>query len=350
MNRWEVHRRADDLLDLRRPRDAELLVRDHLAADPDDADSLLLLAQALHDQKRAREAEEAARAAIILAPASQQAQIVLTDILVGRDDAAGALQSAHEAVRLAPELWTGHYSVARALLIGRLPRVRGALDAALRAVELAPHAAAAHNLVGICFNALNQPDQARQAFTEALRLDPQDTNAAANLAALDADSGRLRRAAQRVTSALGQAPQESALHDSLDHVLLGFARRLLWVVLGAALVIGIEIGTMAPYGVRAATGLGLTVLVGLLVHRFARELPRGVTRWGLGIFRRSRGWARWALFVLGVASVTLVLMAFAPLPVAIVAGGALLLVLRISAFAAIGAAVVGALVSLFRGR
>jgi hypothetical protein len=43
-------------------------------------------------------------------------------------------------------------------------------------------------------------------------------------------------------------------------------------------------------------------------------------------------------------------MAFAPLPVAIVAGGALLLVLRISAFAAIGAAVVGAPVSLFRGR
>jgi tetratricopeptide (TPR) repeat protein len=349
VNRWEVHRRADDLLDLRRPQAAEELLRAHLAEEPEDAAALLLLCQALRGQGRDREAEDAARAAVRLEPESHQAHLTLCDVLVTREDAEGAMAAAQEALRLGPQQWSSHYAHARALLAGRRPRVRDALDVALHTVGMAPHSASAHNLVGICFDALNQPDQARRAFEEALRLDPQHVNAQANLAGLDAEQGRLRRSAQRVTAALGQHPQEEHLHDTLDLVMARFARRLLWVVLGGAVVTGVLLAVEAAYPVRALAGLGLAVGVGLLVRSFLEHLPSGV-RSVSALPRALRGWTRWGVLVLVLAVVTVVLMSWAPYDVAVVAGLTLLTVLRVGGYVLIAGALLGALRNLVRGR
>jgi tetratricopeptide (TPR) repeat protein len=349
VNRYEVHRRAQDLLDLRRAAAAEEVLRGHLAAEPEDASGLLLLADALRDQDRHPEAEQAALSAVRLEPELHRAYLVLTEVRVAREDAAGAVEAAHEAVRLAPQAWVSHYVLARALLTGRRPRVRDALDVALHTVGLAPHSPDAHNLVGICFNAFNKPDQARAAFEEALRLDPQHRTAQANLAGLHARRGRLRRSAERVTSALGQDPQEEALHEALDVVLVRFSRRLLWAVLVGALVVGIELGATAPWWLRAVSGVLIALGVAALVRAFLRHLPRGVRSVGT-LPRVARGWTRWGLFLLATAVVTLVLMSFAPYDVAVGAGLVLVGILRVGGYFFVGAALVGALRNLVRGR
>lgn len=350
MTRSEVHQRAADLLDLHRPHDAAAMLREHLAAEPDDAVALVLQAQALNEVGDAAAAEVAARSALRLDPELHQGHLVLVDLLVAREDGDGALAVAGSTVQLHPDLWTSHYAVARALLVGRRPRVREALDAALRTVAMAPHAAPAHNLVGLCFDMLNQPDQARRAFTEALRLDPEHSTAAANLAALDAEGGHLRQSARRLTAALGRHPQESSLHGVLDALLVLLGRRLLLVVLAGAAALAIAVSYDAPYAVRALIGVGLVTLVAVLVRSFARDLPRGTARWSGGAFRRIGWWPRTLVLLLLLACGALLVMAFAPASVAAGAGLGLLGVLRVVMVVLVLGTLVGALVTLVRGR
>ena len=349
MSRWQVHRRAEDLLDLRRPHEAERMLRDHLAGDAEDATALALLAQALHSGGREVDAERAVRSALRLEPEMHFGYLVLTDLLVARSDRAGAETAAREAIRLHPEQWTSHYALAKAMTTGRRPRWRDALDVALHAVHLAPHSASTHNLAGICFGALNDRARARSAFEEALRLEPEHY-AAANLAALDAESGKLKRGTQRVTAALHQQPTEGALHDVLDHLVLRFCRRMFLVVLLAALVLGIEVAAQAPWLLRAGTGVLMLVVAGWLASGFARHLPRGMTRWSRETFRRIQGLAWGFLALLGIALSALILMSFAPASLAATAGLGLLGVLRtIGALLFVGM-VIGAFVNLVRGR
>jgi tetratricopeptide (TPR) repeat protein len=347
MNRWQIHRRAEDLLDLRRPVEAEQLLRDHLADDAEDAAALILLGQALHHRDRLVRAERVIRSALRLEPEMHHGYLVLTDVLVDQHDILGAERAAKQAIRLGPEQWTSHYSLARTMVQGTRPRYRDALEVALHAVNLAPHSAMAHNMVGICLNGLNDRAQARSAFEEALRLDPQQIDAAANLAALDAATGKLRRGTQRITAALSQEPTESALHEALDHLVFRFCFRLFFVVVVAGVVVGIEVAVEAPWLVRSGTGVLLMLGIAWMLHGFARHLPRGMTRWGRESIQAIRGEARGFFWVLALAVVTLVLLSFAPASVASAVGIPLI---RITSAAAISGLILGAFTSLVRGR
>jgi len=341
---------AETLLDLGRPAEAEERLRAVLASDPEHVLALLILARSLHDQDRDAEAESAAHSALALDPDNTDGLLHLCDILCARKDGTGALDAAQRAVLLEPHDWRAHYAVARALMVARRPRTRDAHDAARRSLELAPHSAAAHNLVGICLSNLGDEPGAQQAFRRALALDPHHALAQNNLAASEIDSGRLRRAAGMLRSAVGNAPQEKLLHQNLDTVLLLLGRRITWSLFAAALVLGILLATEAPWWTRALAGTAYVVVLVRLVRGVLTHLPRGVSRWGRGLFGRAKWQGKYLLGLLALLSVAVLLLALAPYPVAV--GSALVLasVLRVVGLACIVGWVVMAGVNLVRGR
>lgn len=347
---WRDLANAETLLELGRPAEAEERVRAVLASDPEHVVALLTLARALHDQDRDTEAESAARSGLALDPDNAEGHLHLCDILCTRQDGAGALEAAQRAVELEPHDWRSHYAVSRALMAARRPRTREAYDAARRSVELAPHAAAAHNLVGICLSHLGNEPGAQQAFRNALALDPHHTLAQNNLAASEIDSGRLRRAAGMLRSSVGNAPQEKLLHQNLDTVLLLLGRRILWSLFAAAIVLGILLATEGPWWTRALAGTAYVVVLALLARDVLTHLPRGVSRWGRGIFGRARWQGKYLLGLLALLSIGVLLLAFAPYTVAV--GSALVLgsVLRVLGFVCVIGWVGFAAVNLVRGR
>lgn len=347
---WRAIAHAESLLDLRRDAEAEQRFRDVLASDPESVPALLGLGRALNRQDRHEEAEQAVRSALALAPEHEGGYHVLTDILCDRRDGAGALRAAERAVQLAPHDFTSHYQYARALLALPRPRVRDAYDAGVRAVNLAPHNPDAHNLVGLCLDALGNPAGAQAAFRNALAIDPHHTLAQNNLAATELDRGQLRRAAGLLRSAVGNDPQEKRLHQNLDVVLFLLGRRVVWSLFGAAIVLGILLATEAPWWTRAVSGLAYVAVVGLLVHRVREQLPRGVSQWGRGIWGRARWQGKYLIGLLLLLSVGVLLLAFAPHSVAVAAGIMLGGVLRVLGMVCVIGWIGYAAVNLVRGR
>ena len=347
---WRALAHAEQLLDLRRDVEAEQRFREVLTGDPQSVPALLGLGRALNRQDRHAEAEQAVRSALALDPEHAGAHHVLVDVLCDRKDGPGAVAAAESGLRLAPHDFTSHYQHARALLSLRRPRVRDACEAARRAVEAAPHSPDAHNLVGLCLDALGNHEGAQTAFRNAMALDPQHTLAQNNLAASEMDRGRLGRAAGLLRGAASNDPQQRQVRDNLDTVLLLLGRRVMWSMFAAAIVLGILLVTGAPWSARALAGTAYVAVVAVLVRGVVRDLPRGVGRWGRGLFRRVRWQGRYLLALLALLSVAVVVMSFAPYAVAAGAGIVLAGVLRTVGFVCVIGWVVVALVNLVRGR
>lgn len=347
---WRALAHAEELLDLRRNGEAEQRFRDVLASDPESVRALLGLGRALNRQDRHAEAEQAVRSALALDPEHAGGYQVLVDVLCDRRDGPAAVAAAEAALALDPHDFTSHYQHARALLAQRRPRVRDAYEAALRAVDLAPHSPDAHNLVGLCLDSLGHHDHAQAAFRNALAIDPLHTLAQNNLAATEMDRGRLGRAAGMLRSAVGNDPQERRLHENLDAVLLLLGRRVLWSLFGAAVVLGIMLATGAPWWARALGGAAYVAVVALLLHRVRAELPAGVRHWGRGLWGRTRWTGRYLMALLLFLSVGVLLLAFAPSAVAVPAGVALASTLQVLGFVCVLGWLGYAVVNLVRGR
>jgi Flp pilus assembly protein TadD len=347
---WQAIAHAEQLLDLRRDGEAEQRFRDVLVSDPESVPALLGLGRALNRQDRHEEAERVVRSALALAPEHSGGHQVLVDVLCDRRDGAAAVTAAQTALRLAPHDFTSHYQYSRALLSLRRPRIRDAYEAALRAVDLAPHSPDAHNLVGLCLDALGNHDAAQQAFRNALALDPLHTLAQNNLAGSEMDRGRLGRAAGMLRAAVGNDPQEKRVHDNLDTVLLLLGRRVLWSLFGAALVLGVLLGLEAPWWSRALGGAAYVGFVAWLVQRVRSQLPRGVGRWGRGIWRRTRWQGKYLIGLLTVLTVGVLLLAFAPYAVAVATGIALGGSLQVLGVVCVAGWIGYAAINLVRGR
>lgn len=347
---WRALAHAEMLLELRRDAEAEQRFRDVLATDPGSVRALLGLARALNRQDRHEEAEQVVRSAVALAPEDETGYHVLVDVLCDRQDGEGALRAAERALRLAPHDVTSHYQHARALLTLRRPRVRDAYDAAVRAVGLAPHSPDAHNLVGMCLGSLGDLEGAERAYRNALALEPHHTMAQNNLAATELDRGRLRSAAGMLRHAVGAAPQEKILHENLDTVLLRLGRRIVWSLLAAALTLGVLLVSGAPWWSRALAGAAYVATLGVLLHRFGDHLPRGVSRWGRGMFGRAGWQGRYLIGLLALLSCGVLLLAFAPYGVAAASGIVLVSVLRVLGIICVMGWVGMAAVNLVRGR
>lgn len=336
---WRALAHADALVALRRPAEAETMYRGVLATDPESVRALLGLGRALHALGRDDEAERVVRSAVALDPDEPGGYHLLVDILCDTENGRAALAAAVRALALDPHSVLSHHQYARALLLAERPRA--ALTAAQRAVQAGAYDPDAHNILGICLDAVGEHGEARRAYATALSIDPVHMYAQSNLATNEMARGRLGRAGRLLLSAVGQAPQERFLHRNVDALLWAAA---IWgglVLVGAAVVLGLVVTQGGGASTRA--GIGVTVLVGLglaaviTVRRLPGPLlhPRRV--WQLG------GWV-----ALGVALGEILLvgaigiLAFAPTDVAAVVARPTGVVLR-------GMAIVG-LLMLFQAK
>lgn len=341
--------RAEQLLDLNRPAQAEEVLRAFLLDEPESAPALRLLTLALlEDRERDSDALRAADRAVVVDPDDEQGHRLRSIALLRVDRVPEAVASAREAVRRDPQMWQTHYCLGLALRSGRLPRSRDALECANQAVRLAPHQSQPHNLAGLCLDDLGLHDEARRAFEEALALDPTSATALNNLAATHLDGGRLRAGIRMLSSGLSASPQAQALHENYDVLLLKLASRL-YIALGAlGIVLQILAATGAPYLARVITVVALITAYALITHRVTRLLPRGSSIWVRGLFRRSSNWRRLGLVLLAVLTVGVIVMGVAPAELAVSTGAALVVALQFVGIGVVTVGVIGAVVSLFR--
>jgi Flp pilus assembly protein TadD len=319
--------RAEILLGLQRPAEAERLARACLAVRPDAAEALNMLGRALNDQGRHREAEGAIRAALALEPDEGDHVLQLSSTLSQLGLQVPAVTLAQRLLTMRPDEWSSHYIHAQALLSGRRPRRRPAYDAARRARDLAPWNPETHNLLGVCAADLGRQQEAEACYREALRLDPQYAFAMNNLAALDLDRGRFGRAGAGLTAAAQHAPQDDVVRLNLDIIVVTWAQRLFFADLALGVLAAALLALEAPWAVRAA--VGTVYLVGLvaLLTTFRRQLPRGLSI-GPRLLGRLPWSARRIVVLASLCTLALVTLFFAPVGVAAATGVATLTLLQ----------------------
>jgi Flp pilus assembly protein TadD len=314
------------LLELRRYAEAVDAARELVGRLPDSAAAHRLLARALNGVGRADEALEHARVACRLSPGDGTSWLILSQCQRGLGDRLQAVEAAQESIRLAPHDWSTHYTLAHAYLTGHgAIGARPALDAVGEAVRLAPANPEVHNMRGMALARLGREDEARAAYERVLELDPHHTHALNNLGALDARR-RPVRAAQRMAAAASLDPQHELFRNNVGLVAGNILTRLMQGLIVAGVVIALARVLGAPLSVRLAL-VGVTaVAFAFGLYRATRSLPRGLRRSPRSLWGGLSPRARWFLGRSSAVVVLDLVIALAPVPLAVAAWVALLVV------------------------
>jgi len=122
---------------------------------------------------------------------------------------ADAVTAAKRSIELAPNAWRPHMILADAVLVSPHPSdKRLAYEAALRALQIAPHAADAHVTMGRVLLNIGEHEHARTYFSNALALDPTNAAAHTNLAVTQLRSGRVVAAGRGFGAVAAANPTE----------------------------------------------------------------------------------------------------------------------------------------------
>jgi len=234
---------------------ADKLLREVLAADPDNFDALNAVAGVRSQTGDLAGAVACLEAAIKVDPSNAIAQFNYGNMLLRlqrTEEAAAAFVSAtkispryadawanrcavllmlgrseevvagcDEALRNGVDGFTIHYN--RAVALARLNRHSEALANAERAVALKEDAGAYANL-GMIFMALRRPEEAADAYTAATRLNPLFAPAWSDLAAAFLEIGRDTEALASVDRALALEPANSTAHYNRGLILAALER------------------------------------------------------------------------------------------------------------------------------
>ncbi len=331
--------RAASYADLGRWDDATTELALVLAAEPHSADALCLLAQCRLHLDDDVEAGRAADAALAVAPDNEWAHRLRSLAVQRQGRTREAVLAAWEAVRLAPHVADVHARYANALIADNAPpdMARAAAD---HAVALAPHAASAHVVQGVAAGRQGRRVEERDAYRRALELEPSHATALSNLAALDADRGRLGGASRFLTAALRNDPHHGTALALLDIVGVRLLRRLTVVtVLGGLVTAGLALADReddgATWWMRGLAGLATVAVCVLVARATLRHLPAGA-RLHLRVLPRRLSWYdRLVGVALCLAAVSTLSAAFLPADAAATAGVGVLVVLRVGWLAAI---------------
>ncbi|ARC55525.1 Beta-barrel assembly-enhancing protease [Frondihabitans sp. 762G35] len=176
--------RARLLIDANRPVEALSLLSKVLAMEPDDVDALRLFAATHLRDGDSSEALRAAYRLLAVNPDDVSALQLAAKAHSAIDDHDEAIVAADLALERAPQNPDAHITrVVVGLAAGDTgPRVS---KSATMAVTLAPFSPSTHITLGNFLWRDGRPDEARAAYGEALRIDPQSIVARTNLASLD---------------------------------------------------------------------------------------------------------------------------------------------------------------------
>lgn len=225
--------RALALIDLGRLDAGRAVVDAMLAADPDDAEALRLLAVCWCRAGHGLGALEAADRAVAADPDSEWGHRLRASalLLLGRPD--DAMAGAREAIRLAPDGWAGHLllAVAAASAGGRWRASRSAFRQAAR---LAPAEAEVPYVRGVVLHSIGARRRAERMYRDALRIHPQHAGALEGLAAIAMERGLPGAAIRYLRSATFAAPgtvPTIAYTDRIVAGVLGWAVMTTWVLM-----------------------------------------------------------------------------------------------------------------------
>ncbi|MFF8290733.1 tetratricopeptide repeat protein [Streptomyces sp. NPDC016309] len=278
--------RAEALYDLERYEQAAALAAQHLAQHPDDAPALALLARCrrhLGDRGEAlRLADEALRAD----PELPSAWFLRADLLAhgpaGGPQWAAAEDAARRGLALVPWHWSGYHVLGTILSrSGHPARRREAYALALRSVELGPEEDATHFLLGLTAYQLKDYRTAERAYENALRLNPESSEAHNNLSLLHLRRrwyrrGAWTRAAEGFVDSAALDLEDREARFNLETMAWGTAAGARWVALGGFMAAAIGSARLRTGG--TGTGAVLAEAVGVTVF---------LALWG--------GWALWTL-------------------------------------------------------
>ncbi len=196
---------------------AELICRDTLGEEPDNAPALDVLGRALEASGKPEEALECVQRALRLRPRDPELHVLLGNVLVklGRKDEAAAAYGS--ALKLRP-------GFAKALNnLGNLLLERGEIDAALlnyrEAVRLDPDYRDAWSNIALAYVAKGVQDEAERALRRALEIDANYFPALASLGELTRKQDRLVEAEAICRRLVELRPDEPGAHHMLGMVL-----------------------------------------------------------------------------------------------------------------------------------
>jgi Flp pilus assembly protein TadD len=265
-------RRAEVLIECRRPQEAVAVLVPYVASAPDDVAGWVVLARAQAGAGQPWRAWEAARRAVSVGPGEADAHAVSGWIQLDLGRPEEAVEAFRTAIRIRPGVPGLHVGLGAALVRDRL--YDSALAAFGEALRLDPGSAPAHQGRSVALSRLERHREARQAIEQALRLDPQMA-AAHNSAAVEAlRRGRLGAAGRSLGRALRADPQDPFARANVDVLVMRYGRFLTLTGMTAFLV------ALASSGDESSPGEAgrLPWRVGVA----AIAVLAGVTAWRLG--------------------------------------------------------------------
>lgn len=285
-----------------------------VALDPENAAALSLLASTHLAANRPAEALDAFDRALAVEPGSLA-------LLVRRGLSLIDLRRFGEAARLADALLSAapdsaYAQRSGAAILGEARNGQAALNAAWRAVALAPQEPEGHLVLGVVAARLQQYDLAERAYREALRLDEDIADAAETVGVATLERRRYAWALQQLAEvATFLAPRPAP--DPGRRVASDAVRQL--IIYGGAytIVAAVIVACLGASNGLAGRALGAIVAVvgGLLVWSYARRLPAGRLRELMATDRRL-GLAVYAT-IAGPALILVYALAGTPWPLAL---------------------------------
>ncbi|TGA90496.1 tetratricopeptide repeat protein [Streptomyces sp. MZ04] len=242
--------RADALIDLKQYDDAEALLSQRLAEDPDDIRAWVKLARCLLGAKRPSKALEATDQALKLAPEDLGALIMHSHALRAGGRFLETEPVLREAVRLAPHYGYGYALLADVVWRRSLVRhgqanggqihahemsglLQEAADLSKEALRLAPEDTDAYEIAWQIADLAGNKTVADQLDHAILRLDPTHPSALARQTERAANTPGIKaaQAATLYVDALATAPEQMSLHRGLDDASYRLLRGIRWLAL-----------------------------------------------------------------------------------------------------------------------
>ncbi|MFY1634634.1 tetratricopeptide repeat protein [Solwaraspora sp. WMMB335] len=310
--------RAGLLADLGRYDEAAAEIGFAVALDPDSVPARSTLARVHLAADRPDQALAAVEPLLDPVTTAELSQPDRVALLVVRGLALIDLRRFAESAKLATDLLATYPDDAYAqrsgaAILAGSRNGQPALDAAWRAVEVAPESAQAHLVLGLVAARLELFDLAHRAYQEALRLDPLIGEAQHDVGVINLEQRRyateLAFLAERAAAMAPPPPPDPARQERIRTVD-GELRRLVLFGAGYSSIAAVVVACAAGGGSTLSRGWAVFAAVGgvLLVWRLAKRVPGRLTELLPQLMESDRGLA---LSVYAVTAAPVLLLCYA---------------------------------------